>query len=400
MILHDITTYHEKLIELGYITKLDSELIKKYCINVDMTRGGISDRRMKKISYHLVGLRKMYGLNKQFSECNFEDLKNLFFEMRHPSSKDSKKLKQNTINDYVSITKSFFRFLVNQAHSKILIGDIESIKPDGKDSHTKLQENIPDQPTIKKIIDYSITVRDKTIYNLTYEAGLRPSEVCNLRWNQINFQNNGKASLTVRGKTNKSRHVPLRSSVEYLKMHKNTYPLKPEGNNYVFLDKNQKKLEYAAFREQLIDVLKRAGITNNITPHCFRHARITHMINSGVSEYAIKMIMWGNLKTNELATYSHIANKDLDYAIDNLNNLKTSDNDHVNNHILDAKECSFCNHINPGNYKICANCNNPLEAYSTGHLEQFTKVIEDTSEFKLVKDIIQKIAASQANNLV
>jgi len=43
---------------------------------------------------------------------------------------------------------------------------------------------------------------------------------------------------------------------------------------------------------QLKRLAKRAGIERHITPHIFRHSRITHLIKENVSESVIKLMMW------------------------------------------------------------------------------------------------------------
>jgi len=64
--------------------------------------------------------------------------------------------------------------------------------------------------------------------------------------------------------------------------------------------------------------VERAGITKHVTPHLFRHSRITPMINAGVQESVIKMMMmmmWGTVNTTLFETYAHFTGKDFDTEI-------------------------------------------------------------------------------------
>jgi len=47
---------------------------------------------------------------------------------------------------------------------------------------------------------------------------------------------------------------------------------------------------------------KEAGITKNVTPHLFRHSRISHLLSEGMGETITKQICWGNQSTNMLKT--------------------------------------------------------------------------------------------------
>ncbi|MDP3397179.1 MAG: tyrosine-type recombinase/integrase [Methanoregula sp.] len=49
-------------------------------------------------------------------------------------------------------------------------------------------------------------------------------------------------------------------------------------------------------------IVQWAGITKHVTPHLFRHSRITHIRNDGVQESVIKMMMWGTVNTTMFET--------------------------------------------------------------------------------------------------
>ncbi len=48
--------------------------------------------------------------------------------------------------------------------------------------------------------------------------------------------------------------------------------------------------------------VKWTGIAKKIAPHIFRHSRVTHLINQGMKESVIKLMMWGNLITDTFAS--------------------------------------------------------------------------------------------------
>jgi site-specific recombinase XerD len=59
----------------------------------------------------------------------------------------------------------------------------------------------------------------------------------------------------------------------------------------VFVTWEKSVPEYQSMRKQIERLAVRAGISHPITPHTFRHSRITHLIQEGVNESVIKLMM-------------------------------------------------------------------------------------------------------------
>ena len=53
----------------------------------------------------------------------------------------------------------------------------------------------------------------------------------------------------------------------------------------------------------------------HLTLHLFRHSRITHLLQQGVSESVIKMMMWGTIETKMFRDYAHLNGDDTDREI-------------------------------------------------------------------------------------
>lgn len=384
----------DKDLKLGHITKREYDLFWGYIINIKTENGKISVNRIKKIFSHLSCWRKFYGITKEYTKCKYEDLINVIFLLDYVNSTKGKPLSINTKTNYISILKGFFTYLVENGYSKIKKKKIKSIKVPQNDQNTIKIENIPNQRIIKKMINCAKSIRDQAWVYLMYEAGLRINEVSNLKWNQIQFFDDGSAELTVRSKTEYTRQIPILSSVNFLRRWMNIYPLFPDGQNYVFLTKNNKKMEEEGIRKQFTNILNWAEITANITPHCFRHARIIHMILQGTNESVIKKIMWGHEDTNELKVYLNITNSDVREAVFKMHGVGEPESCDKEKYVLESKRCSTCNYINSGLSKMCEKCNTPLEVYTASHLERFTALIEEKEEYcKLVEQILENIAA-------
>ncbi len=103
-------------------------------------------------------------------------------------------------------------------------------------------------------------------------------------------------------KCHTQRYVRLVMATPYLATWRNDYPFEPAGDAPVFIAYRKKPLQHATVYQQFHKIAKRAGVTKKITPHIFRHSRITHLINQGMKESVIKLMMWGNLNTDMFAS--------------------------------------------------------------------------------------------------
>lgn len=112
------------------------------------------------------------------------------------------------------------------------------------------------------------------------------------------------------------RYVQLVFSLPYLATWRSDYPATPEGGVQVFITNQRKKpLRYGTVCRQLTNLTARTGIQKHITPHIFRHPHITHLINDGMNESVIKLMMWRNINNDMFATYAHITGKDIDEEV-------------------------------------------------------------------------------------
>ncbi len=311
---------------------------------------------MLKISQHLIGWRKFLGLD-EYTRCSFDDILDAIEELDYVKSQKGLPYKLNTKNDYKIILKGFYKFLIKNKLSDIAIEDITSIKTSLKDCQTKTANDILSESEIASMIRCSFTIRDKALIYVMYEGGFRACEIGNMKWNQVKIDEYG-VIINVDEKTKKERYVRLVAAKEYLIQWLNNYPFESNGEQFVFLKNDNTPLTYSAMRAQFKRIAKRAGINKKVTPHLFRHSRITQMIRDGYSESMIKKMMWGNLNTKEFETYLHLCNQDIDNEIFLRNGIKISNQNKSEK--LDAVQCPACATINPRTFTVCSKCGRQL----------------------------------------
>lgn len=384
-----VLLYLNSAVENGIITTHEVDCIKKHFRRKHAKNGKLSVARMKKISSHLVCWREHYGINKEYTVCTFDDIESALFEFDKSISTKGKKLKVNTIRDYKSILKDFLKFLIDENESDIKEGSLKNIKIPKADKRTKTNDDIPTVKEIYAMIKAARTVRDKAMLNMMYEGGFRGGEIREMKWNQIELSDK-EAIVHVNFKTDKPRDIILMDCVDYLRRWKNEYPLDPYGENFVFLKKDNQPMGYDAFFSLFKDIMKRAGIKKKYTPHSFRHARVTELIRGDFPIDILKKMIWGNINTDEYDTYLHLTKKDMKRALCKFNNISYSDEDTDANNSLKVSECTLCGHLNPGTYRICSECGNPLDSYYNKEDQyHFIKVIENTSEYENIVNLVQ-----------
>lgn len=216
----------------------------------------------------------------------------------------------------ISGVKQFFHFL-------LLDGELEK-DPSELLEMPKIGKKLPEVLTIEEIdrlidcIDLSKPEghRNKAILETLYSCGLRVSELVNLRFEEIFFD---EGYIRVIGKGNKQRLVPVSPSVikeidlynSGTRCHMN---IQPGNESYVFLNRRGAKLTRVMIFTIIKNLAKEAGIRKNISPHTFRHSFATHLLEGGANLRAIQeMLGHESITTTEI--YTHLDQQYLKDAI-------------------------------------------------------------------------------------
>jgi integrase/recombinase XerD len=147
--------------------------------------------------------------------------------------------------------------------------------------------------------------RNRAIIETLYGAGLRVSELVNLRITDINF---GEGYVIVTGKGSKQRLVPIGrkalKEIEFYRQERNQLKVITDGN-ILFLNRRGRKLTRVMIFTIIKDLAERAGIKKNVSPHTFRHSFATHMVEAGADLRAVQeMLGHESILTTEI--YTHV----------------------------------------------------------------------------------------------
>ena len=148
---------------------------------------------------------------------------------------------------------------------------------------------------IRIIINYlnnSKDLKKLTMICVLYETGSRVSEFINIKLNDLNLSNN--ASITLYGKGNKTRIVPISRELvklinKYLKEIYINY-----GDDYLFYSNYQRKYSRYSINKLVTVLINKIKINHKnyfkgkYHPHSFRHTKATHLYNNGTPLLYIK----------------------------------------------------------------------------------------------------------------
>jgi site-specific recombinase XerD len=173
--------------------------------------------------------------------------------------------------------------------------------------------------------------RDIVLLSLLYDSGARVQELADLKVGDIRTEFPATVKLT--GKGNKSRIVPLmKPMAELLKQYLYENNLtEPYRSDYpLFFNRSKRKLTRAGIayilKKYACKVIKdNPGLfPDKLTPHCLRHSKAIHLLQSGVNLVYIRDFLGhANISTTEI--YARIDGEMKRKALEKINNKVVSD---------------------------------------------------------------------------
>lgn len=388
----------ENSVEEGRITPEDADLIREFTSEIVAT-SHISQSRKYKITYSLTGWRRFIG---PFRENTIADIFAGVEALQTAHKDDGTRLfKQNTVADYVRFLKRFYRWLIENGYSEVPEKKIRKIKAPSYDTATKTAEMLLEPEEVRRMIDACLSSRDRAIVSMLYEGGFRPGEIGTLLWKQVKFTD-WNVAINTDFKTGKGRYVPLVMAREFLAQWRADYPGTVTPDAPVFVSNQRRPLQYQGLRKQLKVIARRAGVKKRITPHIFRHSRITHLIREGYQESVIKKMMWGNLATEMFQTYAHLTDADIDDEIAAQNGIKPPAAKEQAE-CLEPRQCPRCYTVNAPTHDFCSKCGFALTAQAVEDVRIAEEQAELTPEYQAVYDRVMRdlqaagVSPSQSN---
>lgn len=260
---------------------------------------------------------KAYKIDlKQFSEQMPTDISSITPEMLETYVANlHQKYKPKTVKRKIASIKAFFHFMEYR--------DIIAFNPFNK-VHIKFREPIILPKTIPlNIVEAFIStiykqrlngkttfqkrnaLRDAAVIELLFATGIRISELCSLKTNDVNFFDR---TILIYGKGSKERKVQIGndSVVEILEEYKKDFQSETKKCGLFFVNQDGTPISDQAIRRMIKKYASLASIELHITPHMFRHTFATSLLEADVDIRYIQEIL-GHSSINITEIYTHVA---------------------------------------------------------------------------------------------
>ena len=217
---------------------------------------------------------------------------------------------------WISSIKGFFSFLLED--------ELREDNPSALLETPKLGLYLPDTLSleeIEKLISATdentdLAKRNRCMIEVLYGCGLRVSELTELQISNINFKEN---YLKIQGKGDKVRFVPLADyTADFIKNYINNIRSKqkinPKHSDILFLNSRGAQISRQMVFLIIKDIVRKAGIQKNISPHTFRHSFATHLLQNGADlRFIQEMLGHSSITTTEI--YTHLNTEELHETI-------------------------------------------------------------------------------------
>ena len=241
----------------------------------------------KTIKSYLYGLKEYFSFKKQdFDIFNAENIKDFL------RSSDERGVSAQTRNLFLNAIKFFYRNVV-KINGKI---EIQSAKKN------KSLPIVLSKPEIEIIIEVTKNIKHRLLLSLAYGAGLRVSEVIELKVKDINF-----SELVIHIKLAKGNKDRITVFPERLVLNIKNLIAGKDKNDFVFVSERGGKLTTRTAQKVFENSLKKSGIKKSATFHSLRHSFATHLLENGVDvRYVQELLGHQNIRTTQI--YTHVTN--------------------------------------------------------------------------------------------
>lgn len=216
-------------------------------------------------------------------------------------------LRPNSISRKISAIKNFYLYMIQEKYL-----DENPCRMLQSPKFNKRFKSALPQDEMQQLIhateqegNDALRIRDQAMIELMYAAGLRVSELLQLRPGDLDFQNQ---YLRTMGKGKKERLVPfhdeaLSKLIKYVNYSRPEL-VKQNHTETLFVNRNGKPMSRMGFWKLLKKYALAAGIKTKLSPHIMRHSYATHLLANGVDLRVLQeMLGHSSITTTELYTH-------------------------------------------------------------------------------------------------
>ena len=265
-------------------------------------------------------------IRKQYSEQTKKTYTAYFADyIRHFKDRDLEGITKDEINAYILDLIKHNHISASQQNQRInaikfyyekVLGRKKEYYDIERPRKEKLLPVVLSKEEIGKILSNCNNLKHKCILSLIYSAGLRRSELINLKTTDI--LGDRKQVLIRGGKGKKDRYSIISG---YLLEDLRKYYKEYKPKEWLFEGQGGDcQYSTTSISRILSRAAKKGGIHRRVTPHMLRHSFATHLLEQKTDlRYIQELLGHGSTKTTEI--YTHVTNKSLNDIVNPLDEI-------------------------------------------------------------------------------
>lgn len=255
-------------------------------------------------------IQKRYSLNTQKIYCNYFKDFVLYFK-----SENLENITTKQINAYILELIKAKNISSSQQNQRInaikffyekILGKNKQYYDIYRPNQEKKLPKVLSKNEVKQLLNSCDNIKHRCILLLIYSAGLRRSELIDLKITDID---SSRMVININNAKGKKDRISLLSenALHLLRQYYKEY--KPE--KYLFEGTKGDKYSPTSIANILKNSAQKAGIHKRVTPHMLRHSFATHLLEQGTDlRYIQELLGHNSSKTTEI--YTHVSKNAID----------------------------------------------------------------------------------------
>jgi integrase/recombinase XerC len=208
-------------------------------------------------------------------------------------------LSPKSLQRRLSACRSFYRWLLR--HGRIAASPAAALRAPKAPRRLPQVLDVDEASRLVEVpTDVPLGLRDRALLELFYSSGLRLSELCGLRWHDLDLD---EGLVQVLGKGGKQRSVPVGSQARAALAAWRGEP-RPASDAPVFPGRNG-PITPRAVQLRLRQLAQRQGLFKRVHPHLLRHSFASHVLESSGDLRGVQELL-GHADIATTQIYTHL----------------------------------------------------------------------------------------------
>jgi integrase/recombinase XerC len=253
-------------------------------------------------AHTLDAYRRDLGALATWAESQTHDLVGLHTEQLRAfvASEHRRGLSPKSLQRRLSACRSFYRWLLR--HGRIAASPAAALR--APKAPRKLPQVLDADEAARLVevpTDVPLGLRDRALLELFYSSGLRLSELCALRWRDLDLAD---GLVTVLGKGRKQRSVPVGSHARAALAAWRAAGQPAGSDDPVFPGRNG-PITPRAVQLRMRQLAQRQGLFKRVHPHLLRHSFASHVLESSGDLRGVQELL-GHADIATTQIYTHL----------------------------------------------------------------------------------------------